>query len=72
MSFGDQDAPGWTGLRRSDGARLRLIGANRWAVLAPAGDITATECPCCRKPLLTARAAQLVANAIYPIEEQPE
>ena len=29
---------------------------------------TVTVCPCCKRPLMTARAAQLVANAIHPIK----
>lgn len=70
MSFGDQDAPGWTGLKRSDGLTLRLSQINQgWQVLTHDARPDVHECYCCHRPLATARAAQLVANAIYPIQE---
>ena len=68
MSFGEEDAPGWTALKRSDGLRITLVGRDRWGIQLPPADATVTVCPCCKRPLMTARAAQLVANAIHPIK----
>lgn len=62
------DAPGWTGDTRSDGMRIRSVPVKMGElfVIVPNGERPVVCCPCCDKPLLSLRAAQLVANAYHP------
>lgn len=67
--------PNWLiPLRRTDGVRLRLIAGNpgdgEWEIVPNFGN-PITLCPCCAKPMRSVRAAQLVANACVPLNEEP-
>ena len=63
--------PLWHGDQRADGVRVipnhdrAPTAPATWRILLPSG-LTIDECPCCDKPLLNARAAKLVAEAVYP------
>ena len=49
--------------KRSDGLYVCKLADTHWAIRFKGQTIT--ECPCCDKPLLTARAARLVADVVF-------
>ena len=56
----------WTEGKRSDG--LAIVPGIDGLVIMPAGErLPVAECPCCGKPFLNIRAAQLVADMMYPM-----
>lgn len=57
----------WHGTERADGVIITPT-PDGWTIEGPRGEIAL--CPCCERPMRTARAAQLVADAIYPFQEQ--
>jgi hypothetical protein len=59
------DVEGWIGSRRPDDVRVSLIG-KVYVAIHPKKP-TIVTCPCCSKPFATARAAKLVANAMWPL-----
>jgi len=61
--------PHWRGRRRRDGVWVVPM-VDRWYVVTPDGNErrTIVGCPCCNKPLLSERAAKLIADAVYLIE----
>lgn len=62
----DQPQQRWTENRRSDG--LAILPGIDGLVIMPAGErLPLDKCPCCDKPFLTTRAAQLVADMMYPM-----
>jgi hypothetical protein len=66
MSAGD-----WTDNRRRDGLSVAPDhpdpGQARWLVLPGDGRPPVAYCPCCDRRMLTAEAAQLVADEVYPL-----
>jgi hypothetical protein len=66
----DTGARWYSDVRRSDGLTID-VGDDGVFVIMPA-DARAPPlrtCPCCDRPLLTPRAAMLVADQVYPLEE---
>lgn len=59
------EVPGWDGATREDGMTV-ASSIEGFVVFPPDTRPTITECPCCDKPFKTARAAKLVADAVYP------
>ena len=53
---------------RSDGLTIRRSSGDgeTWVVCMP-DKPNIYHCPCCDKPLLTPRSAQMIADAVYPI-----
>lgn len=60
------DVDGWDGERRSDGMAVVRGVMETWIVQPADGRASIVDCPCCDKPFATARAAKLVADALYP------
>lgn len=53
---------------RRDGLALITSPSTGCYIVLPADDRPALElCPCCARPLVSERAAQLVADACYPL-----
>jgi len=65
----ENDIPGFGGANvRSD--RLQVVRRPNgfWSVVPHAADqAQIDDCPCCDKPLLSSRAAKLIANIVYPL-----
>jgi hypothetical protein len=60
--------PRWIEGNRSDG--LAIVKGIDGLVIMPAGErLPVDKCPCCDKPFGTIRAAMLVADIMFPIEE---
>lgn len=58
----------WVGNRReSDGLRVVSDGSS-YRVAPDDGRAAISECPCCSKAFATLRAAQLAADALYPLQ----
>jgi hypothetical protein len=64
--------PYWHGSQRADGVRVMPNRDDRapttppsWRIVFPSG-LMIDECPCCDFPLPSARAAKLLAEAVYP------
>lgn len=58
----------WQENERHDGVRaVHDSITDRWIVCTPSGE-TIAACPCCSRPLLSNRAAQLVADAELPMQ----
>jgi hypothetical protein len=55
----------WNDNTRVDGLRVTEDAAG-WVIEPRAGGLPVVECPCCGKTLKTARAARLVADALFP------
>ena len=56
----------WTEGKRSDG--LAIVPGIDGLVIMPAGErLPVDRCPCCDKPFITTRAAQLVADLMFPM-----
>lgn len=70
MSGDRYDIPGWTGADakvRSDGLRI-VTNIDQQGFHVPESSLgrAINDCPCCNRPLRSIRAAQLVAEAVYP------
>jgi hypothetical protein len=61
------DRPGWTGLRRCDGVEVVQPGEEGTWIIKRCGHAALTACPCCDLPFKHSRAAQLVADAMWPL-----
>lgn len=60
-----------TDLKRSDGVEL-VLGLHGWTIRAPFGrGVTRQYCPCCARPLTTAKAARACADEVFPFEPPP-
>jgi hypothetical protein len=59
----------WQETKRRDGVKI-VRGIDGWVIVATGGYTLAT-CPCCDKPLLTERAARLVADLVLPLNPPP-
>jgi hypothetical protein len=58
----------WIGNKRSDG--LAIVIGIEGMVIMPAGErLPVDKCPCCDKPFGSIKAARLVADIMFPIEE---
>ena len=66
----ESEAPSWTDGRRLDGALAVKSTEGLWLILTGDERPPLTSCPCCKKPFRTRCAAERVANAIYPADEQ--
>lgn len=66
MAMESDEVPGWTGNKRDDGMAVAIALNGTFYVKPPDERWTITICPCCDKAFQTARAAKMVANAIYP------
>ena len=63
-------APGWIfPLKRRDGLIIQQNKLGSYEVLPQDGRAAIVACPCCDKLLSTVRSAQLIADAIYPLQE---
>jgi len=53
---------------RVDGVRIMRHphDANAWIIVAHEG-ASVDECPCCGKPMISTKAARLVADIVYPV-----
>ena len=58
---------GWTGDSRRDGVKIERRENGLFVALHPGGE-KAAACPCCNNRLLTARAARLVADYVWPLD----
>lgn len=67
-----EDVPGFGSYTvRTD--RLQVVATpdgRAWIILPHDDRPAVDQCPCCNRPLLSARAAMLVANAVYPLPEE--
>lgn len=62
------DVAHWNGSHRRDGARIQRSGDDETTFLARRADgLIIRRCPCCRALLGSERAAQLVANWVWPL-----
>lgn len=66
MSIHREDTNSWKGNRRVDGLSVVEGIDGQWIVMLPEGGMAMAICPCCEKPFLSARAARLVADLVYP------
>jgi hypothetical protein len=55
--------------KRSDGLFVHKLATDNWAIRFKSVSVTA--CPCCDKPLVSLRSARLVADAAYPLRDDP-
>jgi hypothetical protein len=62
----EDDVPGWDGNRRADGMFVGKTLSGIWIAKPPDDRPAIVDCPCCKKEFATARAAKLVADAVYP------
>jgi len=53
---------------RSDGLSIRRRG-EAWIIVPPAPRATMSTCPCCDRPFATPRAAQRIADEVYPMTQ---
>jgi hypothetical protein len=53
---------------RRDGLTVTQGESGGWHILPRDARPVISQCPCCDKPLPTARAARLVADHVYPIK----
>jgi hypothetical protein len=60
-----KDQPGWRFENRQDGLFIRRELAG-WVIVPVDKRPLIRACPCCGAPLRNARAAQIVADAVYP------
>ena len=51
--------------KRSDGLRIHKLTTDAWVILNKGQRIE--WCPCCRRTILSARAARLVADMYFPL-----
>lgn len=63
-----KELTGWTDCVRSDGVQVAR-GVEGWVVIPERG-LRIDLCPCCHKPMLTERAAKLVAEGLFPLPQQ--
>lgn len=69
------DADGWNGPKRTDGTYIRFAQRSRtntyaFEIVPNDARPPLNTCPCCAKSFATLRAAQLVANIVYPPKDQ--
>jgi hypothetical protein len=64
-AWSEQIAPVWTGDQRADGVEVREMLNGAYEIVRP-GSPAVDRCYCCGAILLTARAAKLVADRMYP------
>ena len=63
-------APGWIfPLKRRDGLIIQQNKLGSYEVLPQDGRAAIVACPCCDKLFKTIRSAQLIADAIYPLQK---
>jgi hypothetical protein len=65
----------WTNNRRRDGLEI-VVGLDGWLIMPGSEGLPIDKCPCCDKPFVHddngLRAAKLVADWMYPIEESDD
>lgn len=63
----EREPDGWTdGTRDVDGAcAIQDNASGFWVAISPGG-VRLLHCPCCNRKLITRRAAQLVADQVFP------
>lgn len=66
MSMSETNAAEWNGERRSDGLAV-VAGGDAWIIMPRDDREPIDACPCCGAPMRTARAARLIADAVYPL-----
>jgi hypothetical protein len=62
----EDDVPGWEGNRRDAAMTVAKTLSAVWIVRPGDGRPVIAYCPCCGADFKTARAAKLVADAVYP------
>jgi hypothetical protein len=67
----NNEVAGWTGNRRPDGVTIMGDETVGWAIFPVKPNLLPIAvCPCCGARLMSARAAKLVANEVFPIEDR--
>jgi hypothetical protein len=68
----ENEVSGWiNGTRNADGSTVYKTATGMWGVHIACDAIDLEICPCCARRFATARAAQLVADAVHPVPAQP-
>jgi hypothetical protein len=58
----------WVGNHRSDGVSVRAMMNDCFEIIRP-GSPSVDRCHCCGAIMLTASAAKLVADRLYPVSQ---
>jgi hypothetical protein len=64
--MGEDEVPGWNSFVRSDGMAVSRGVEGTWLVLPHDHRPPVTLCPCCKRPMKSAFAAEKVADEVYP------
>jgi hypothetical protein len=66
-AFSQKVSSAWCGIKRTDGALVIETFTGSWFVLSPDEHPAIDRCPACERELKSQRAAQLVADYVFPL-----